>query len=169
MKKVILGLGSNKSFGECSPLKLLAHACTCLAEVLQSPAFSSVYRTKAMYVLDQDDFYNMAVSGYVEDSMTPEALLEIVHSIENECGRDRSQEVRFGPRSLDIDIEDFDGVVMDTPDLILPHPRIKERAFVLIPLLEILNDSADEEIRNVLQSWLDKLPDQKVQKYLDEK
>lgn len=154
MKRVLLGLGSNRSFDSKSPLELLKAACENLESILQNPIFSSVYRTKAMYVEDQDDFYNMAALGFVDDSMTAFELLDKIHVIEAQFGRDRSKEIRFGPRPLDIDIELFGRENINTAELQIPHIRVKERAFVMVPALEILDKSADKTIREEFNSAL---------------
>jgi len=120
MKRVLLGLGSNKSFQNKPPLELLGCACTELSRILKEPVFSSVYRTKAMYVEDQDDFYNMAALGFVDDILSPFELLSYIHEIEAKYGRNREEEIRFGPRSLDIDIELFGDDVINTPHLQIP-------------------------------------------------
>ncbi len=119
--------------------------------------FSSVYRTKAMYVEDQDDFYNMAAIGYVDESTNPFEFLKQINLIEAKYGRDRDKEIRFGPRSLDIDIELFGDDSISDPILQIPHIRMEERAFVLVPALEILKDSADELIRKRYSACLLKL------------
>ena len=157
MRRVLLGLGSNKEFHGKRPLELLQCACRELACLLNSPRFSSVYKTRAMYVEDQDDFYNMAACGFVPDSMTAFELLKKVNDIEARYGRDRSQEIRFGPRPLDIDIELFGDQTINTPELQIPHPRIAERAFVLVPALEILTDSADVTTREKFTAYLKNL------------
>lgn len=142
-----------------SSLEILKQACLELSDLLQNPIFSSVYRTKAMYVTNQDDFYNMVVSGFVPEETNPYELLKQLNAIEAKYGRDRSKEIRFGPRSLDIDIEIFGDQVIDDPVLTVPHLRLKERAFVLIPALEILNKSADNKKRELFKNWVSKLPD----------
>ena len=111
------------------------------------------------------DFYNMVVKGYVPDSMTPYDLLNIIHDIEAEGGRNREKEIRFGPRSLDIDIEEFGDTVVSDEILQIPHPRIQERAFVLIPALEILDESSDYLLRKRYENFLKDLPEQGVLKY----
>lgn len=116
--------------------------------------FSSVYRTKAMYVEDQNDFYNMAAIGYVADETNPFVFLKSINRIEAKYGRDRDKEIRFGPRSLDIDIELFGDEKVDDPVLQIPHIRMQERAFVLVPALEILCDSADEIIKEKYKKCL---------------
>lgn len=147
MKRVLLGLGSNKSYNNKTPLELLACAGTELGNLLSDIRFSSVYRTKAMYVEDQEDFYNAAVLGWVEDDEDAFEFLHKINQIEAKYGRDRSREVRFGPRSLDIDIELFGDERIETPELQVPHIRMEERAFVLIPSVEVLKYSADEIVR----------------------
>ena len=165
MISVLLGLGSNTQYEGFSSIELLSNACKKLSSVLESMVCSSIYITKAQIVTDQDDFYNMVVKGFVPDSMTPYELLEIIHSIEAEGGRNRAKEIRFGPRSLDIDIEEFGDITISDEKLQIPHPRIQERAFVLIPALEILNESADSLLRKTYENFLNKLPDQGVEKY----
>ena len=146
-------------------MELLSIACEKLKSVLESVVCSSVYITKARYVTNQDDFYNMVVKGYVSDSMSPYDLLNIIHEIEAEGGRNRAKEIRFGPRSLDIDIEEFGDIVVSDEILQIPHPRIQERAFVLIPALEILDESSDYLLRKRYESFLKDLPEQGVSKY----
>ena len=76
----------------------------------------------------------------VETALSPRALLERMQAVEKALGRDRSNEVRWGPRPIDIDLLAYDDVVLDEPELTLPHPRMFERAFVLVPLAEIAPD-----------------------------
>ena len=139
MNIVALGLGSNKRFSGLRPEEILGGAVFELSKILRGVEISSVYRTKAMYVLDQDDFYNMALAGFLDEGISARDLLEKIHEIEASFGRDREKEIRFGPRPLDIDIEFFGNQKISEPDLQIPHPRLKERAFVLIPLLEIFD------------------------------
>lgn len=154
MKRVLLGLGSNKKFNGKTCLELLSYACHDLAYLLNNVVVSSVYKTKAMYVTDQDDFYNMVVLGYVAEDCNPFELLNQIHLIENKYGRNRAEEIRFGPRSLDIDIEIFGEEKINTPVLQIPHIRFNERAFVLIPMLEILNNFADDLLRDECQKYM---------------
>ena len=131
-------------------------ACKELQAILINPVFSSVYKTKAMYVEDQEDFYNMVALGFVSEDLEPEDCLRVINKIEEKYGRNRDKEIRFGPRSLDIDIEEFGDVVINTEKLQIPHIRIKERPFVLIPLLEIFPEYADEIKKNeYLESLLE--------------
>lgn len=162
MVRVMLGLGSNMSFHALEPVQLLAGACNALRRVLKTPVFSSLYETKALYYENQQHFLNMAVIGFVEDSVSPFMLLDEIHRIETEFGRNRRAEIRFGPRTLDIDIEEFGNLTIDEPELCVPHPRMKERAFVLIPLLEILDGYADCNKKNIFLSSVEKCSEQGV-------
>ncbi len=165
---VVLGLGSNKSLAGndsslFTPVMILEKACTELTAVLSECHFSSVYRTKAMYVVDQDDFYNMAVIGRYQG--TAESLLDKTQAIEALLGRDRTKEFRNGPRTLDIDIELFGEQTVSTARLEIPHPRLRERRFILEPMLEILSQYSDIAGRDEFAECLKHLPDQGVQLY----
>ena len=142
-----MGLGSNKSYNNKTPLDLLAAAGEELCLLMENVHFSSVYKTPAMYVTDQEDFYNAAAVGYVADDTDAFDFLKKINQIEAKYGRDRDREIRFGPRSLDIDIELFGDEHIDSPTLQIPHIRMEERAFVLIPSIEVLKYSADEIVR----------------------
>jgi 2-amino-4-hydroxy-6-hydroxymethyldihydropteridine diphosphokinase len=98
-------------------------------------ARSSDYRTPPWGVTDQPPFINCAIA--VATELSPRALLERALAVEQVLGRDRAREQRWGPRAVDIDLLAYDDVEMNEPDLALPHPRLFERAFVLVPLAEI--------------------------------
>ncbi len=166
MSGVVLGLGSNRSYKGMSPLQVLTRACTMLESFLGELTVSGVYRTKAMYVTDQEDFYNAVVYGHF--SGKPQELLVQIHKVERELGRNRSREFRNGPRSMDIDIEMFADVVMESKRLVLPHPRMEERAFVLTPFLDVLQKCADVNNKGTCfyEKRLSELSDQGVEKLL---
>ena len=94
---------------------------------------SSVYRTAPVGGPEQPDFMNAVV--VVETTLDPLALLACAQSVEQQWHRTR--EVRWGPRTLDVDVIVIDALVSDDPALTLPHPRAAERAFVLVPWLEV--------------------------------
>ena len=141
----VLGLGSNASLCRngrmLESVHILEKACRALALFIDDMHVSSVYETPPMYVKEQKNFYNMALCGFFAGD--PFELLKLTQKIEAEYGRDRRCEIRFGPRSLDIDIELFADMRIRTDSLEIPHPRLCERAFVLIPMLEILPFCAD--------------------------
>lgn len=100
---------------------------------------SSVYETEAAYVENQPPFLNMVVRGVIDTSgFTARDLLRFVNDVERHMGRERL--VRYGPRLIDIDILMYGEAQVMEPDLIIPHPRIVERDFVLAPLCEIAPD-----------------------------
>ncbi|MFT3716114.1 MAG: 2-amino-4-hydroxy-6-hydroxymethyldihydropteridine diphosphokinase [Gordonia sp. (in: high G+C Gram-positive bacteria)] len=107
----------------------------------QAVAVSDVYTTAPWGGVDQDDFANVTIIA--EADRTPEQWLEFCR--ERETAADRVREVRWGPRTLDVDVVtvDVDGepVVSGDPDLTLPHPRAAQRAFVLVPWLQIDPDA----------------------------
>jgi len=94
---------------------------------------SSLYDTKPWGVKNQPDFVNAA--ALLETTLTPRELLVGLKKLESELGRE--QTYRWGPRVVDFDILAYDDWTIDEPDLIIPHPRLHERAFVLVPLAEI--------------------------------
>jgi 2-amino-4-hydroxy-6-hydroxymethyldihydropteridine diphosphokinase len=95
-------------------------------------AESSVYSTAPIGGVEQPDYLNAVV--IVDTTLSPRELLDRLHDIENAWHRTR--EVRWGPRTLDLDLIDYAGVTSDDPELTLPHPRAHERAFVLVPWQE---------------------------------
>ncbi len=133
-RSVALGLGSN--LGDV--VANLAEAMRRLfaGGALSFVAASSIYRTVPWGIVDQPAFANAAVLALT--TLTPDALLTAVKAIEAAMGRAPAE--RWGPRLIDIDILDMDGVALATPALTLPHPRVFERAFVLVPLAEIAPD-----------------------------
>jgi 2-amino-4-hydroxy-6-hydroxymethyldihydropteridine diphosphokinase len=106
---------------------------------------SSDYKTPPWGVTDQPAFVNAAIA--VSTSLAPRALLERAQAVERLFGRKRESGQRFGPRTLDIDLIAYDEVTLNEPDLVLPHPRLFERAFVLVPLAEIVPERLIAGIR----------------------
>ena len=162
METIILGLGSNRGDSKT----ILAEAIKRFASFSNDIRTSSVYITKPQDYLDQDDFYNMVVAGNYAGS--PAALLKTLQQIEADYGRNREIEIPKGPRTLDIDILFFGSqiVKLDNPPLIIPHPAVHRRAFVLIPLLELYPNYRDPVTQQPLAAALAALPDQGVRKSL---
>ncbi|MNI02654.1 Bifunctional folate synthesis protein [compost metagenome] len=100
---------------------------------------SSVYETEPVGYLDQPQFLNMA--AVLRTTLAPEALLHEMLDIESQLGRVR--DVRYGPRTVDLDLLWVENQSFDTTDLTLPHPRMLERAFVLIPLNDVVPQSEE--------------------------
>jgi 2-amino-4-hydroxy-6-hydroxymethyldihydropteridine diphosphokinase len=112
-----------------------AVAMFCDSEEVRLRARSSDYRTPPWGVEDQPPFINLCIA--VTTTLSPRELLAHAHRVEGALGRVRGAETRWGPRTVDIDILTYDDATWALPDLTLPHPRLFERAFVLVPLAEI--------------------------------
>ncbi|EPF20859.1 2-amino-4-hydroxy-6-hydroxymethyldihydropteridinepyrophosphokinase [Cedecea davisae] len=135
MTLAYIALGSNQA----SPLEQVSSALDALAAIPHSRvvATSSFYRTPPLGPQDQPDYLNAAV--VLETDLPAEALLDQTQRIELEHGRVRKEE-RWGPRTLDLDIMLFGSEVIHTERLTVPHYDMKNRAFMLVPLLEIAPD-----------------------------
>ena len=136
MAEALIGLGGNVGDVRDNIGRALAMLCDGIDTrlIARSPS----YLTPAWGVENQPPFVNCCAS--VETQLTPRALLARTQEIERALGRDRAQEQRWGPRTLDIDLIAYDDVSINEPELTLPHPRLFERAFVLVPLLDIAPD-----------------------------
>ncbi len=99
---------------------------------------SSDYRTPPWGVTDQPPFFNAVIA--VATSLPPHGLLACMQDTERALGRDRAHERRWGPRTIDLDLIGYDEAALNDATLTLPHPRLFERAFVLVPLAEIAPD-----------------------------
>ena len=99
-------------------------------------AESPIYETPPWGYEDQPAFFNMVIKA--ETNLKPEGLLKYLKQIEVELGRE--QNFRWGPRLIDLDILFYDDMIIDSPPLVIPHPRLHERAFVLVPLADVAPD-----------------------------
>ena len=136
MADVLIALGGNVGDVRATFRKAIATICGMTQGALL--ARSSDYLTPPWGDEQQDSFINACIE--IETSLDPHALLFTLHKIENRFGRDRVHERRWGPRTLDLDLIAYDDVRIAKPELTLPHPRLFERAFVLVPLAEIVPD-----------------------------
>jgi 2-amino-4-hydroxy-6-hydroxymethyldihydropteridine diphosphokinase len=133
MADALVALGGN--VGDVRDTLDRAVAAFCDGEKIRLLARSADYRTPPWGIADQPPFVNLAIA--VDTSLTPHALLARAQAVEHALGRERARERRWGPRPVDIDLIAYDDLELDTPDLMLPHPRLFERSFVLVPLAEI--------------------------------
>jgi len=131
-----LGLGANLG----QPEHTLRAAVDIIAALPGTTlrARSALYRTPAWGGIQQPDFLNAVVM--IDTELAALDLLHALWQIERQHGRDRQREIRWGPRTLDIDILLYGHEMLDLPELHLPHPRLHQRAFALVPLLEIAPD-----------------------------
>ena len=153
---IVLGLGSNKGDSR----RIVLGAVDALREVLSDLRAASLYETDPLHVTDQSRFINTAVFGLYPG--TPRDLLSRINEIEGRFGRDRTKELRWGERFLDIDILLFGDQCIHEPDLEIPHPRLKERRFALQPLLELLPGALEPQTGLPYKSICDGLPEQGV-------
>ena len=116
---------------------------------------SQVYETEAWGKTDQAQFYNQAI--LVCTKMTAHQVLDTIHEIEKQLGRKRSE--YWGPRTIDIDILFFENEIINTKKLTLPHPRLHERNFVLVPLLEIASDFVHPSLNKSIKELHEHSPD----------
>lgn len=135
--RAFLGLGSNLGDRQ----RYLREAVARLPDLAR---VSSVYETAPVGgPAGQDDYLNIVAE--LETTLSPRELLELAHRLEEGAGRVRT--VRWGPRTLDVDVLLVEGVVLDEPDLVVPHPRMWERRFVVEPLAELAPDLVPAEAR----------------------
>lgn len=147
MATIYLGLGSNLG----NRARNIYVALRRLRTHVRLDRISSLYETEPVGVTDQPWFLNLVSLG--QTALSAEALLVAVKGIEREMGR--KEGIRFGPRVIDIDILFYDDLVMRTEQLEIPHPRLHQRGFVLIPLMElapelvhpVLKDNVGELVR----------------------
>ena len=140
---IYLSLGSNLG----DRLANLQNAISALPPKIKPLNQSSVYETSPWGYSNQPDFYNQVIKA--ETQLKPADVLVYIKSLEVSLGRQET--FRFGPRLIDLDLLFFDTVILNTPVLTIPHPRITERAFVLVPLAEISPDLIHPGIDKTIQ------------------
>ena len=129
MPIVYLGLGTNLGYRKAN-LKAAAAGLPPAAMVLRA---SGIYETEPWGYLEQPAFLNQVLE--IETSLSPAGLLVFLKRLEANLGRQAT--FRYGPRLIDLDILLYDQLVLNQPDLVIPHPQLAERAFVLVPLAEL--------------------------------
>lgn len=143
MHTIYISLGSNLG----DRVHNLHSAINHLAPKVKTLAQSSIYETEPWGYSDQPPFLNQAIKAQTQ--LEPFDLLLFLKEIELSMGRQET--FRFGPRLIDLDILFYNSLVLDTPKLTIPHPRIGERAFVLIPLAEIAPDLLHPVLSKTIQ------------------
>jgi 2-amino-4-hydroxy-6-hydroxymethyldihydropteridine diphosphokinase len=130
-RRAYLGIGSN--LGDRLEHLQLAVDALAAADDVDVVAVSPVYETAPVGGPEQPDYLNAVVA--VDTARSPRALLELAHAIEADAERVRT--IRWGPRTLDVDVLLVGDERVDEPDLVVPHPRMTERAFVVVPLADL--------------------------------
>ncbi|MCA1776925.1 MAG: 2-amino-4-hydroxy-6-hydroxymethyldihydropteridine diphosphokinase [Loktanella sp.] len=172
----LIAAGSNAPSIWGSPADTVRHGITMVAETLEvSPGISRFYQTSAYPPGSGPDFVNAAF--VIRTSLSPRGVLDLLHAVEAAALRKR--DVRWGPRTLDLDLIGFDDAVlpdattvqswmalsedrqrMAAPsDLILPHPRLQDRAFVLVPLADVASEWRHPVLGQTVQELCDALPE----------
>ena len=158
MARAFIGFGGN--IGDTRQLITDAIVCLALRAELQIVAKSCFYQS-APFEASGNDYINAVIE--IETELSPYGLLHVCQAIELEFGRERPY--INAPRTLDLDVLSYEGVTQNETELILPHPRIIERSFVLLPLLEIAPDlflpnwgELKSYLHNVANQRIEKLP-----------
>ena len=141
METAYIGMGANLPSWAGKPEATLAAAAERLEQLGRVIQRSSLYSTAPVGYAEQPRFVNAVVA--LETELGPHALLEALLGIEREFGRARAMERTNGPRTLDLDILLYGAERIDEPELKIPHPRLAERGFVLVPLSEIAPAAVD--------------------------
>ena len=161
MASALIALGGNVGDVRATFKSAIADMCGMAQAVLL--ARSSDYATPPWGDEQQSRFVNACIE--IETGLAPLPLLRVLQRIEQAFGRDRSKERRWGPRTLDLDLLAYDDIRLGKKELTLPHPRMFERAFVLVPLAEIAPDRviAGRRVRDALAELstdgIERLPD----------
>jgi 2-amino-4-hydroxy-6-hydroxymethyldihydropteridine diphosphokinase len=137
MVQACIGLGAN--LGDAAGTLRQAVIALGQREDVTVRRMSRCYRTPAWGREDQPDFVNAV--ALLETRLPPRALLDLLLAVEADFGRHRIDGERWGPRTLDLDLLLYGDAVIDEPGLRVPHPHLHERAFALVPLLEIMPDA----------------------------
>jgi len=155
LKPVIAYLGLGANLGD--PERQLAEALARLAaaEEVEVLKVSGFYRNPPLGPPDQPWYVNAVAQ--VKTRLEPEELLRVLQKVEQDLGRVRGE--RWGPRIIDLDILLYDGLIMDGPELVLPHPEMHRRAFVLLPLAEIAPEAWHPGLEKTAGELLEQLPD----------
>jgi 2-amino-4-hydroxy-6-hydroxymethyldihydropteridine diphosphokinase len=161
MAQALIALGGNVGDVRATFQKAIANICGMTQAALL--ARSSDYTTPPWGDVAQQPFVNACIE--IDTPLDPHALLFTLQKIEAKFGRDRTREQRWGPRTLDLDLIAYDDVSMQKPELTLPHPRLFERAFFLVPLAEIAPDrviggrSIASALAKLSTEGIERLPD----------
>jgi 2-amino-4-hydroxy-6-hydroxymethyldihydropteridine diphosphokinase len=153
-----IGLGANLPSPAGSPEETVRLALLELAEAGRVRAHSHLYRTEPVGIELQPPFVNAVAR--LETNLEPEPLLDFLLALERRYGRDRNVDPPRGPRTLDLDLLLVDDLVVQTDTLILPHPRLAARRFVLEPLAEIAPDLRVPPTTATVRQLLAALPDE---------
>jgi len=155
MPTAYIGMGANLASWAGPPQATLAAAALRLQALGRIATRSSLYSTEPVGFAAQPRFVNAVIA--LDTDLDSQALLTHLLAIERDFGRDRAASFPNGPRTLDLDILLYGDQVINAPDLAIPHPRLAERAFVLVPLSEIAPQLVDARSRSTVSQLLNDL------------
>lgn len=161
MERVLIGLGSNQG----DSVEICLSAIRCLAEHsrVRLVKRSSLYRTAPLPLVDQPWFINGVV--LCETDLSALELLDVLHAMERDFGRVRH--LRWGPRTLDLDLLAFGEHHLSLPSLTVPHPRLHERRFVLEPLVEVDPDWVHPTLKSCARELLTRILDGMIEQEVE--
>jgi 2-amino-4-hydroxy-6-hydroxymethyldihydropteridine diphosphokinase len=157
---VYISLGTNMG----DRMGNLRQAASALEAQMQVKDHSPVYQTPPWGYTDQAEFLNQVICG--ETELSPQELLFFLKDLEAQLGRQPS--FRYGPRLIDMDILFYDDQVLEVPGLSIPHPKLHERAFVMVPLADLAPEIVHPRLGMTVRDLLENLETEGVEPYHDE-
>ena len=154
MEIIFLALGSNIE----NRKQHIETAIDLLREKVHDIVVAPLYETKPRYFEDQQNFFNTVLRGFTD--LKPRELLQYTQTVQQEVGR--VERFRNGPREIDIDILVYDQIVYKDKDLEIPHPRLRERDFVLQPFADINPDFLHPVLKKTVKELLATLPEEEI-------
>jgi 2-amino-4-hydroxy-6-hydroxymethyldihydropteridine diphosphokinase len=154
MERIFLGLGGNVGNVAMAFDNAIENIETEIGKVINK---SKRYKTEPWGIKTQENFLNMVLE--IETKLTPDEILSQIIDIEKKMGRYRDKQNQFGPRTIDIDILFYGGKIIRNNKLIIPHPRLHLRNFVLMPLKDIAPDLVHPVLRKNIKTLFKELPD----------
>ncbi|NQT64437.1 MAG: 2-amino-4-hydroxy-6-hydroxymethyldihydropteridine diphosphokinase [Candidatus Marinimicrobia bacterium] len=162
MTQVLISIGSNKH----NPQLQIETAFSSLNQRFDDVRMSSLYLTEPVGGITQDAFINAAIR--LDTQLSAHELLQFLMDLERQAHRNRAQEISNGPRSLDLDIILFGDEILSDSDLVIPHPRFRDRRFVLEPMQEIAPEGIDPISQKNISQLLDECTDTNWVKEMEE-
>lgn len=153
MIKIFLALGSNLG----DKKQFINDAIALLKRYIGDITVAKFYESKPQYYEKQDTFVNTVISGYTE--LKPVELLHFIVGVEKQIGR--KERFHFGPREIDIDILFYDDIIYKERDLVIPHPLLQEREFVLKPFLDLTPDFVHPVLKKTVKDLYESLAENK--------
>jgi 2-amino-4-hydroxy-6-hydroxymethyldihydropteridine diphosphokinase len=162
MTQVLISIGSNKNI----PQLQIETAFSKIDQRFDNVSMSSLYLTEPVGGIPQDSFLNAAIR--LDTQLNAHELLQFLMDLEHQAHRNRAQEISNGPRSLDLDIILFGSDILSEADLEIPHPRFRDRRFVLEPMQEIAPESIDPISQKSISQLLEECTDMNWVKEMEE-